>query len=141
MIFQADKCITVQREQILRDACLCLVSELKQIGPEEFSVFFQLGQMPDVHDMVTTTLDRFYRNNTMGFACTGDTAISWNKPSMVAIDLEFVSEGIFAFFRLFLSANEPTAELHHISFQESAGDPDINTEQLAKAIKRARIPH
>ena len=140
MIFQTDECITVRREQILCDACSCLASELRQIEPGDFFSFFQLGQVPAVHDDVTATIDRHFGNNTMGFACTGEAEISWNKPSAVAIDLEFVFEGIFAFFRLFLSADNSAVELHHISFQDSSGDPDSNTVKLEKAIKQARIP-
>ena len=134
MILQIQQSITAQREDILCRACHNLASELKLIEPTAFALFFQHGQMPEIYNLVSASLNRHFITNTISFACTGDTLITWNNPARVAIDLEFETGNIFVFFRLVVGSKEPSVELHHISFMDSSGDPEKNTKLLQSTL-------
>ena len=139
MTNQQQKSIIVQREEILCVVFPAPVKELRLIAPVLFENFFRFGQLSGVYDQVTQTLDHFFIKNSMNFACTGDSSISWSNPATVALDLEFMFLGIFVFFRLSFGYEKVAIELHHISFESSSGDPDENTVQLAKAIHEAML--
>ena len=131
--------ITANRENILYDGCEELANDLKQIDPTLYASFFQYGEARFVYEAVNSILDKHFIKGAMTFACTGDALIPWGESPVIAIDMEFVSDGIFAFFRIILTKNNPIVELHHIVFHESAGDPEANTEQLRKSIAAARL--
>ena len=130
---------TRDREEIIRGACSSLSKELYLIEPIAYCLFFQLGQMPQVFDQVNQMVERNFRVGTMHFSCTGDTLIDWECNSTVAIDLEFTSEEIFAFFRLVLGGKQPVVDLHHIAFPNGERTPEENNVLLRDALKRAQI--
>ncbi|MBO6814735.1 MAG: hypothetical protein JJ891_07730 [Rhizobiaceae bacterium] len=138
MMASTQLAITAHRENVLYDACEELAVDLMSIDPALFSSFFQYGEARFVYDNVNKLLDKHFCTGSLSFACTGDTLVSWNEPPVVAVDLEFVRDGIFAFFRLVLTGKTPVVELHHITFQESRGDPEENTAELEKSIRAAR---
>ena len=128
-----------QREEVLKNACRKLCTELRTIEPTCFDVFLKLGQLPGVYDEVMAILERHFRRGSMNFACTGDSHITWDKSPVVALDLEFMHDGIFAFFRLFIKDVGSEIELHHISFDNSSGAPEQNTRHLNDAIKTVQL--
>ena len=130
---------TRDREEILLDACSGLANELLLIEPIAYCLFFQLGQMPQVFDQVSQMVERNFRAGTMHFSCTGDTLIDWKCNSTVAIDLEFVSDDIFAFFRLVLGGKQPIVDLHDVSFPNGERSPAENSGLLRDALARALI--
>ena len=67
----------------------------------------------------------------------GEADIAWNEVPSAAIDLEFFSQGIFVYFRLFMAGNQSRVEIHHIIFHESAGNPTENTTSLKQTLKAA----
>lgn len=127
--------ITQSRERILSDGCREFVQSLLQIDPSNFFLFFKFGEMPALYEKVGELVDQHFATGTVAFACTGNTKISWSNAPVVSIDLEFFCDGIFAFFRLNISQDDPSAEIHHIIFQDSADNPQANTEALRQAIK------
>ncbi len=128
-----------QREEVLKIACQQLSDDLKTIEPTFFDVFLKLGQLPGVYDVVMAILERHFERNSMNFACTGDSHVSWDKSPIVALDLEFMHDGIFAFFRLFIKDAGSEIELHHISFDNSSGAPEQNTAKLSDAIRQVQL--
>jgi len=127
-----------QRESLLRAACRNLAKELRLIEPVYYDNFLHFGKLQGVYDHVMATLDKHFTNNAMSFSCTGDSSISWSGPSTIFLDLEFCYSGIFAFFRLELGSGDSNVELHHISFEETSDDPELNTCRLAEAITQVR---
>ena len=128
-----------QREKVLKDACGALGNDLRSIDPTFFDVFLRLGQLPGVYDEVMAILERHFRRDAMNFACTGDSIVGWDRPPVIALDFEFMYEGIFAFFRLFIKDDGSDIELHHISFDNSSGAPEQNTAKLHEAIHEVRL--
>ncbi len=130
--------VTRQRELALREACHDLSNDLRKIEPASYFLFFELGELPAVYEQVNLYLDQHFPKGKLAFACTGQTSIGWTESPQVAVDLEFSGEDILAFFRLVIGSKEHDVELHHISFQQSVGDPHHNTIALSKALERAR---
>ena len=126
--------ITQSRERILSDGCRDFVRSLQQIDPSNFFLFFKFGEMPSLYHKVGELVDQHFAMGTVAFACTGNTRISWTEATVVSIDMEFFCEGIFAFFRLNISQDDTSAEIHHIIFQESSSNPQANTEALRQAV-------
>ena len=139
MVHFNHKHIANSREAILATACSNLARDLREIDPADYYLFFRYGELPDIYDRVNAMLDRHFANGTFSFACTGDANINWDEIPAAAIDLEFFSKGIFVYFRLFVTDDQPRVEIHHIVFQESAGNPSENTSSLEQTLKAALL--
>ena len=131
--------ITSRRENILYSACSRLAEDLMMIDPFLYAMFFQFGEARVVCEEISDTIDHHFRPGTMTFACTGESQVTWDARPVIAVDLEFVSEGIFALFQLVMSCRGSVVDLKHISFSENISDPDSNTTALKSALDRARV--
>lgn len=131
--------IVKSREAVIASVCKNLARDLKSINPEIYVLYFSLGDMPMIFHKINDVVESNFACGKMAFACTGECAVEWNSEPVIAIDLEFSSRDIIAFFRLFFSGSEPSVELHHISFQGSGADPIANTEMLERELKLARL--
>jgi len=131
--------ITAHRENILYDACEAMAHDFMSIDPSSFASYFHRGDTPAVYEQVNNVIDKHFKRGSVTFACTGDSLTPWNEAPVVAIDLEFISNSIFAFFRMILTGKEPVVELHHITFHESTGNPETNSTELKRALHSARL--
>lgn len=137
MLIPANLNTTQQRECALNNACLEMAADLQRIDPTVYLMFLEFGQMPEICFEINNIVDRHFGAGAMSFACTGEGVISWSGECRVGIDLEFLTEHLFAFFRLFIGSEPPRVELHHISFNDSSGDPANNTRKLIHELEGA----
>ena len=123
-----------QREAILFASCQNLFISLKTIEPAAIHMFLNFGYLPGVYDEIMLMLESQFKGHVMNFACTGSSLIEWNKEPAVALDFEFLHNGIFAFFRLFIDGADERIEIHHISFDRAGNSPEKNTKLLRTSI-------
>lgn len=138
MTIQLRDPLTAAREAILQNAMQPFARELSLIEPVWFLLFFNFGQMSEICEEITKMADRHFDGRSLSFSCSGDTMIAWDQKPVAALDFEFVSKHIFAFFQIVIGAGEARINLHHISFQETAGDPAHNTDMLREALASAK---
>ena len=137
MTYSNQKSITEAREAVLANACGKLIKNLRGLDPVHYYLFFEFGEMAAIYDQVTKIIDNYFAIGTMNFACTGEAILRWNRKPHIAVDLEFFSNGIFIFFRLYLTTTHPRVEIHNILFQESANHPQANTIALEDTLRNA----
>lgn len=135
MSFSNEIPITQARETALANACKCLAKNLRDIDPINFYLFFEFGEMTIIYDQITKLIDSHFTLGVMNFTCSGEAILKWNKKPHVAIDLEFFSDGIFVFFRLFIAPGPLRVEIHNIVFQESSSNPHTNTIALEDILR------
>lgn len=131
--------VSRERELIILDACRNLAHELALIEPADYVCLLQTGNIVTLADLVASSIEPFFDSAAMSFACSGNARLSWTETPVIALDFEFLHDGVFAFFRLLLSSSGPDVELNHISFEPAAQPPAENTARLTAALASARI--
>lgn len=100
---------------------------------------FYSGQTLGIGELLRERIEGHFKPNTVSFEFTGECDVPWTGNFTVALDLELLHLGVFAFFRLYLCGDESSVELNHISFETAGNDPLENTKLLATAIQAAKI--
>ncbi|MFK5980425.1 MAG: hypothetical protein QM488_16230 [Rhizobiaceae bacterium] len=131
--------INEKREAILHDACHDLIISMRKVEPVEFVMVFYSGQTLGIGELLRERIESHFIPNSVSFEFTGECDVQWTGNFTVALDLELLHQGVFAFFRLYLCGDESSVELNHISFEKAGNDPLENTKLLEKAIQAARI--
>lgn len=138
MQISSNENINSKREAILYGACGELIGALRKIEPVEFVMMFYSGQKLGIGEQLRELIEGHFKTNTVAFEFTGECAMPWSGDFTVALDLELLHCGVFAFFRLYLCGKESSVEINHISFEEAGAEPHENTKLLAKAITSAK---
>jgi hypothetical protein len=139
MSFSNEVPTTQARETALAKACNNLAKSLRDIDPVNYYLFFEFGEMTIIYDQITKLIDSHFTLGVMNFTCTGEAILKWNRKPHVAIDLEFFSDSVFVFFRLFIAPGPLRVEIHNIVFQESASNPQTNTLALEKILRSSAL--
>jgi len=139
MQIKSNENINEKRESILHSACHDLIKSMRKVEPAQFVMVFYSGQTLGIGELLRERIEGHFKPNTVSFEFTGECDVQWVGNFTVALDLELLHLGVFAFFRLYLCGDESSVELNHISFETAGNDPVDNTKLLAKAIQAARI--
>ena len=131
--------ISRDRELVILAACSELADELMLVEPADYICLLQTGNMVTLADLVSSSIEPFFDENALTFACSGGFDLSWSTSPTVLLDFEFLHGGIFAFFRMILSRSGVNVELNHISFDLVGQPPAANTDQLRLALESARV--
>jgi hypothetical protein len=124
---------------IILDACRNLAQELVLIEPVDYICLLQTGNIITLADLVSSSIEPFFDSAALSFACSGNCQLSWTEAPVIALDFEFLHEGVFAFFRLLLSHDFVDVELNHVSFEPAGQPPAENTARLRAALASARV--
>lgn len=127
------------RELAILAACEDLAEELMLVEPSDYICLLQTGNLVTLADLVTSSIEPFFDEKALTFACSGGYDLSWGRRPTVSLDFEFLHDGIFAFFRMILSHAGADVELNHISFDQIGQSPTANTEHLRQALDTARL--
>ncbi|MBL4725077.1 MAG: hypothetical protein JKY83_00090 [Rhizobiaceae bacterium] len=138
MQIKSSENINDTREAILHEGCHDLIKSMRKVEPAQFLMVFYSGQTLGIGEMLRERIEGHFKANTVSFEFTGECDVPWVGNFTVALDLELLHLGVFAFFRLYLCGNESSVELNHISFETAGIDPLENTKLLEKAIQAAR---
>ena len=113
--------------------------ELMLLEPAVYICLLQTGNMATLADLVSSSIEPFFNEKALSFACSGGYDLSWGNSPIVSLDFEFLHGGIFAFFRMILSRAGADVELNHVSFDQTGQSPSANTELLRLALDSARL--
>ncbi|MCB1463484.1 MAG: hypothetical protein KDJ90_13900 [Nitratireductor sp.] len=127
------------RELAILAACEELAEELMLVDPADYICLLQTGNMASLADLVSSSIEPFFDEKALSFACSGGFDLSWSRAPAVSLDFEFLHAGIFAFFRMILSRAGADVELNHISFEQVGQTPEANTDHLRQALETARV--
>lgn len=131
--------ISRERELIILEACRDLAEELSLIDAADYICLLQTGNLVALADLVSSSIEPYFDERALSFACSGHCRVSWEESPSVGLDFEFLHGGVFAFFRLILSQAGPDVELNHISFDQVSQSPAANTSLLNSSLQSARV--
>jgi hypothetical protein len=131
---------TDEREALLRDGLAEVCAELRLIDPADLIVFARMDLHPNIGDLVNSSLELYFTENTVRYGWVATAEASWSDPPVLMFDMEFRHAGVTAFFKLTLRGEATEVELHHIAFDHPGDEPSENTARLAAAIADARAP-
>jgi hypothetical protein len=131
---------TQQREQLLNEGLAEVSGELRLIDAADLIVFARMDLHPNIGDLVNSSLELYFAENTVRYGWVATAEASWSEPPALMFDMEFCHAGVTAFFTLVLKGESTAVDLHHISFDNPAGDAVENTARFAAAIEAARAP-
>lgn len=129
----------LEREMALADGLRDVASELRMIEAADLIAFIRTEQFGNIANLVASSAECYFMPGTLRFGQSGDIDVRWGGCPVVSLDMEFQHLGVSAFFRLRLEALQAGVELTYISFEDTASDPDVNTQRLAHAIADARV--
>jgi hypothetical protein len=131
---------TDEREALLKEGLAEVSAELRLIDAADLIVFARMDLHPNIGDLVNSSLELYFAENTLRYGWVATAEASWNEPPVLMFDMEFRHAGVTAFFKLTLRGEATEVELHHIAFEQPGDDPSENTARLAAAIAGARAP-
>jgi hypothetical protein len=135
---------TLQREKALADGLRDVAGELRLIDATDLIAYLRTEQFGNIANLVNSSSELYFKPDTLGFGQSGDVQLKWGDTPTIALDMEFKHLGVEVYFRLLLQALQAGVDIHYITFADSTGDPDANTQRLVEAIADARvspIPH
>ena len=131
---EATDTIISRRERIIHDSCGELIRGLRSIDPTDFVRLFHGANTLMLSEEISKFVEYHFKPRTITFGLSGECGLSWEKPFSIALDLELLHGGVFAFFRLWVYPDRSHVELNHISFEDSGASPAQNTRLLHDAM-------
>jgi hypothetical protein len=128
----------LERSEILADALRETIAELRLIDPADMVTYIRTGQWANIADLVQSSAELSFQDGAVSFACSGDYALSWGETPSIALDLEFQTNELTAFFTLTIGADDTTVRLRDVLFTASYRDPREATRAFATALGIAR---
>lgn len=129
-----------ERAELLANALRDTVAELRLIDPGDLIGYIRSKQWANIADLVQSSSELFFREGTLTFGCTADFSVDWATPPTIALDMEFQSNAVSAFFTLFLERVESLVELKTVWFATQPESAEDGTALLVRAIADARLP-
>ena len=127
------------RETVLGEGLGDVASELRLVDVVDLITYIRNEQFANVGDLVSSSVERFFRPNTLRYGKAADVELNWTTTPSVSIDMEFHHRDVSVYFRLLLEAMTAGVEINYMTFAKPSSDPRRNTELLIDAIADARL--
>jgi len=128
----------MEREKILGDAIKCVAAELRLVDLAILMRYVVLEQHANIADLVASSAELFFRNDTLKYGSRADCDIKWGAAPSVVLDLEFAHLGVNVYFSLTLKSFNASIDIHAITFDGVPRSPSENTALLRLALDDAR---
>jgi hypothetical protein len=127
------------REKVLGEGIREVASELRLVDVVDLVSYIHNEQFANVGDLVSSSIERFFKPDTLRYGRAGDVELNWGSPPAIMIDMEFHHRKVSIYFRLLLEALGAGVEINYISFDDANDDPHQNTTRLIDAVTDARL--
>lgn len=127
------------RETVLGESVGDVASELRLIDVVDLISYVRNEQYANVGDLVSSSVERFFRPDTLRFGKAADVTLSWGSAPSISLDMEFHHKSVSVYFRLLLEEYTAGVEIDYVSFGDAHPDPRRNTERMIDAIADARL--
>ncbi|PYE87722.1 hypothetical protein [Phyllobacterium leguminum] len=128
------------REAIIAGHMREVIHDLKLVDVADYIAFIRCDLFANIADIVNSATELHFSPQILQFGHGGEYELDWNRPPRITLDMEFRNEGVYAYFRVLISAEGAEINLNHIAFDQADESPALNTARLAKAFESARIP-
>ena len=125
-------------ERTLGAALRDFASELRLADAADFAAFIRIGHMPNLHAIVQSSAELYFKPGTIELAEPGELELGWFAPPLVTLPMKFRHAGVRVYFRLRLAALSAAVEVELITAEGDAPGGDLN-RSLQRALEAARI--
>jgi len=127
------------REKVLGEGLKEVASELRLVDVVDLVSFIRNEQFANIGDLVSSSIERFFKPDTLRYGKAGDVELNWGTTPSIMIDMEFHHRKVSVYFRLLLEALRAGVEINYINFGDASDDPTRNTTRLIDAVSDARL--
>jgi len=125
-------------ERTLGAALRDFASELRLADAADFAAFIHIGHMPNLHAIVQSSAELYFKPGTIELAEPGELELGWFAPPLVTLPMKFRHAGVRVYFRLRLAALSAAVEVESIAAEGEVPSSDLNGS-LQRALEAARI--
>lgn len=128
----------LERSEILADALGDTIAELRLIDAGDMITYIRAGQWANISDLVHSSAELSFEDGVVSFAYAGDYAMSWGEAPSIALDMEFQTKDLTAFFTLTIGPCESAVRIKDVLFTAVQVDQNAATRAFARALAAAR---
>jgi hypothetical protein len=128
-----------RRARALNEAIAPVGDEMRLVEVADLVTFIHSQQLANIQDIVNSSVELFFKPGTLSFGWTADLELDWDRAPTVILGMEFRYEDIWIVFKMILSGSETRVAIELLSFENSTGDPEQDTQRLIEVIADARI--
>lgn len=128
----------LERSELLADALADTIAELRLIDAGDMITYIRTGNWANISDLVQSSAELSFEDGAVTFACSGDYAMSWGEAPSIALDMEFQTNDLTAFFTLTIGPRESAVRIKDVMFTREPEDPKQATQAFAQALATAR---
>ncbi len=117
-----------------------VIEELRTIDPIDLVSFVRFGSYAALEDLLQSSTELFFRENTVTFGWTAGVDLSWDQGPTVTLGMEFRQGDVSVFFDLSLSAATHSVDVVSVLFDPPCRDSAEQLAVLAEAVADAHLP-
>jgi len=124
----------------LASAFAPVAAELRLVSPADYVAFIHQEKFANIHDIVNSSVELFFRPGTLTFGWGADYELDWNSAPIVKLNMEFRHRSVWLVFKLVLGAPQTSVIIDYLSLGTLAGCSPQDFAPLFEAIADARLP-
>ena len=128
----------LERTEILADALGETIAELRLIDAGDMITYIRAGQWANISDLVQSSAELSFEDGAVSFAYGGDYVMSWGEAPSIALDMEFQTKELTAYFTLTIGPRESAVRIKDVMFSTGQTDQRAATHAFARALRAAR---
>lgn len=130
----------VDFERQINDAMKEVALDLRSVDVIDFASFIHTLRLANVGDLINSSLELYFRPQTLVFSYSGDVELTWFGMPSVGLDMELHCAGVDVYFRLTIEALSVGVHINYLSLDGEVCHEPCDPLRFSKAIEEARIP-
>ncbi len=118
-----------------------VAGELRLVNPADYVAFIHREKFANIHDIVNSSVELFFRPGTLTFGWGANYELDWNSAPVVKLNMEFRHGSVWLVFKLVLGAPQTSVIVDYLSLGTVAGCSLQDFAPLFEAIADARLPY
>jgi hypothetical protein len=126
------------RCEILADALDETIAELRLIDASDMIAYIRAGQWANISDLVQSSAELSFEDGVVSFGYGGDYELDWDAAPSIALDMEFQTRELTAFFTLTMGPSASAIRIKDVMFTSTPTDESDATLIFARVLRNAR---
>jgi hypothetical protein len=123
----------------LAEAVAAVGEELRLVDVAHFVSYIHNEQMASLQDIVSSSVELYFKRNTLTFGWAASFDVDWAKPPTITLGMEFRHLDVWIVFEMTLQAETTAVRIDHVVVSDSNVSKDSTTERVIEAIDDARL--
>lgn len=124
-------------EAVLASHIVELTSELRGYDAVDLIALIRLGQLPSLRCLIDSDCETHFKPTTMSFGGDAEVSVSWRRPPVIRIAMQFRHQRFEIYYRVTLAAGEAGVEIDLLRFDgRRCAAPSVGELDLVLADAR-----